>query len=111
MVRLRGDRITVETVRRTDFVVYGLTWFSSWCLSVEYLSLREGLGELCRKFALRRVINCPMSRPGVPILSTGLMAELRGGNPEAAGRLVEFFYPELRRLVSARMLGELSNHT
>jgi len=39
------------------------------------------------------------------------MAELRGGNPEAAGRLVEFFYPELRRLVSARMLGERSNHT
>jgi RNA polymerase sigma-70 factor (ECF subfamily) len=40
-----------------------------------------------------------------------LMAELRGGSPEAAGKLVEFFYPELRRLASVRMLGERSNHT
>ena len=40
-----------------------------------------------------------------------LMAELRGGSPEAAGKLVEHFYPELRRLASARMLGERSNHT
>lgn len=40
-----------------------------------------------------------------------LMAELRGGSPEAAGKLVELFYPELRRLATARMLGERSNHT
>ena len=40
-----------------------------------------------------------------------LMAELREGNPEAAGKLVELFYPELRRLASARMLGERANHT
>src|SRR5258708_22161621 len=40
-----------------------------------------------------------------------LMAELRQGSPEAAGKLVELFYPELRRLASARMLGERSNHT
>ena len=40
-----------------------------------------------------------------------LMAELRGGSPEAAGKLVEAFYPELRRLASTRMLGERSNHT
>ena len=39
------------------------------------------------------------------------MAELRGGSPEAAGKLVEYFYPELRRLASVRMLGERSNHT
>ena len=39
------------------------------------------------------------------------MAELRGGSPEAAGKLVELFYPELRRLASVRMLGERSNHT
>lgn len=39
------------------------------------------------------------------------MAEFRGGSPEAAGKLVELFYPELRRLASARMLGERSNHT
>ena len=40
-----------------------------------------------------------------------LMAELRGGSPEAAGRLVELFYPELRRLATARMLRERVNHT
>ncbi len=39
------------------------------------------------------------------------MAEFRGGSPEAAGKLVELFYPELRRLATARMLGERSNHT
>src|SRR5689334_14266648 len=39
------------------------------------------------------------------------MAELRLGSPEAAGKLVELFYPELRRLASARMCGERSNHT
>jgi RNA polymerase sigma factor (TIGR02999 family) len=39
------------------------------------------------------------------------MAEFRGGSPEAAGKLVELFYPELRRLASARMLGERANHT
>ena len=40
-----------------------------------------------------------------------LMAELRLGSPAAAGKLVELFYPELRRLASARMLGERWNHT
>jgi RNA polymerase sigma factor (TIGR02999 family) len=40
-----------------------------------------------------------------------LMAGLRSGNPEAAGKLVELFYPELRRLAVARMLGERANHT
>jgi RNA polymerase sigma factor (TIGR02999 family) len=40
-----------------------------------------------------------------------LMAEFRRGSPEAAGQLVELFYPELRRLASARMLGERLNHT
>jgi RNA polymerase sigma factor (TIGR02999 family) len=39
------------------------------------------------------------------------MAELRGGSPDAAGKLVELFYPELRRLAATRMLGERSNHT
>jgi len=39
------------------------------------------------------------------------MAEFRGGSPEAAGRLVDLFYPELRRLASSRMLGERQNHT
>jgi RNA polymerase sigma-70 factor (ECF subfamily) len=39
------------------------------------------------------------------------MAEFRGGSPEAAGKLVEVFYPELRRLASSKMLGERCNHT
>src|SRR5438132_5380198 len=39
------------------------------------------------------------------------MAELRGGSPEAAGKLIELFYPELRRLAAVRMLGERANHT
>jgi RNA polymerase sigma-70 factor (ECF subfamily) len=39
------------------------------------------------------------------------MAEFRGGSPDAAGKLVELFYPELRRLASVRMIGERSNHT
>jgi len=49
--------------------------------------------------------------PEIPESVNGLMADLRGGNPEAAGKLVGFFYPELRRLASSRMLGERSNHT
>ncbi len=40
-----------------------------------------------------------------------LMGQLRGGSPEAAGKLVELFYPELRRLAIARMQGERTNHT
>lgn len=39
------------------------------------------------------------------------MAELRAGSTEAAGKLVELFYPELRRLASARMHRESLNHT
>jgi RNA polymerase sigma factor (TIGR02999 family) len=53
--------------------------------------------------------------PGVeapgPESVSGLMAEFRVGSPDAAGKLVEIFYPELRRLASARMIGERSNHT
>src|ERR1700722_16648982 len=40
-----------------------------------------------------------------------LMTEFRGGSPEAAGKLVQVFYPELRRLASARMRQEQFNHT
>ena len=40
-----------------------------------------------------------------------LMAGLRSGSPEAAGKLVELFYPELRRLATTRMLREQANHT
>ena len=40
-----------------------------------------------------------------------LMADLRVGRPAAAGKLIELFYPELRRLASARMQHERANHT
>jgi len=40
-----------------------------------------------------------------------LMASFRNGDHEAAGRLVELFYPELRRIAAARMRAERPNHT
>lgn len=40
-----------------------------------------------------------------------LMAELRRGNPAAAGQLVERFYPELKRLAVANMDRERPGHT
>jgi RNA polymerase sigma factor (TIGR02999 family) len=39
------------------------------------------------------------------------MARFRQGDQEAAGRLVELFYPELRRIAAARMRGERPDHT
>jgi len=40
-----------------------------------------------------------------------LMADFRSGNREAANRLVELFYPELRRLAAKRMKQERRDHT
>ena len=40
-----------------------------------------------------------------------LMGEFRGGDQQAAGRLVELFYPELRRIAAARMRSERLDHT
>jgi RNA polymerase sigma factor (TIGR02999 family) len=40
-----------------------------------------------------------------------LMASFRSGDHEAAGRLVELFYPELRRIAAARMRAERPGHT
>jgi len=40
-----------------------------------------------------------------------LMTSFRGGDHEAAGRLVELFYPELRRIAAARMRSERPDHT
>src|SRR5215469_2215039 len=40
-----------------------------------------------------------------------LMASFRNGDHEAAGRLVELFYPELRRIAAARMRAERADHT
>ncbi len=39
------------------------------------------------------------------------MASFRRGDHEAAGRLVELFYPELRRIAAARMRSERPDHT
>src|SRR3954454_23260191 len=40
-----------------------------------------------------------------------LMARVRQGDHESAGRLVELFYPELRRIAAARMRAERPDHT
>src|SRR5205085_9193052 len=40
-----------------------------------------------------------------------LMDSFRQGNPSAAAKLVELFYPELRRLASAKMQGERQGHS
>lgn len=40
-----------------------------------------------------------------------LMRRFRRGDKQAAGALVELFYPELRRLAAARMRSEQANHT
>src|SRR5215472_15210215 len=39
------------------------------------------------------------------------MASFRNGDQEAAGRLVELFYPGLRRIAAARMRAERPGHT
>jgi RNA polymerase sigma factor (TIGR02999 family) len=39
------------------------------------------------------------------------MVELRKGNREAAGQLMELLWPELRRLAAAQMTRERANHT
>lgn len=41
----------------------------------------------------------------------GLMSEFRAGYADAAGRLVEVLYPELRRLAAAKMSRERADHT
>jgi RNA polymerase sigma factor (TIGR02999 family) len=40
-----------------------------------------------------------------------LMANFRNGDHDAAGRLVELFYPELRRIAAVRMRSERPDHT
>jgi RNA polymerase sigma factor (TIGR02999 family) len=67
--------------------------------------------RMARKWARLSARIQAMAAPNSPDLCNRLMAEFRGGSPEAAGKLVDFFYPELRRLASGRMLGERANHT
>ena len=52
-----------------------------------------------------------MAAPTGPDSPARLMSELRNGSIEAAGKLIERFYPELRRLASGRMAAERGNHT
>ncbi len=40
-----------------------------------------------------------------------LMSRFRSGDREAAGALVDLFYPELRRIAAARMRGERPEHS
>src|SRR5260370_11451419 len=71
----------------------------------------RGLGKVCQKTPHARSDKIHDVMAAGPESVNGLMAEFRVGSPEAAGKLVELFYPELRRLATARMLGERSNHT
>lgn len=48
---------------------------------------------------------------GAPATIRQLMTDLRSGQPGAADRLIELFYPELRRMAAARMRREQSDHT
>lgn len=52
-----------------------------------------------------------MVTPDAAELTNRLMAEFRAGSSDAAGKLVDLFYPELRRLASSRMIAERGNHT
>ena len=51
----------------------------------------------------------------LPTLAPGriarLLSNLRAGDRNATGELVEIFYPELRRIAAARMRAERVNHT
>jgi len=46
-----------------------------------------------------------------PDTAARLMARFRNGDYEAAGRLVELFYPELRRIAASPMRAERPDHT
>src|SRR3954454_298637 len=46
-----------------------------------------------------------------PETVASLMSSFRAGDRTAAGRLVEIFYPELRRIAAARMRAERLDHT
>lgn len=48
--------------------------------------------------------------PGLETIGE-LMARFRHGDKAAAGKLVEIFFPELRRMAAARMKRERSEHT
>ena len=49
--------------------------------------------------------------PAAPDTVARLMTQFRKGDKAAADQLVEFLYPELRRLAAAKMTAERSEHT
>ena len=70
-----------------------------------YHSFRIFLGSV--KLAIE--VTAPLSVQSETVAR--LMASFRSGDHEAAGRLVELFYPELRRIAAARMRSERADHT
>jgi RNA polymerase sigma factor (TIGR02999 family) len=62
-----------------------------------------------RRVTLATELTLPTALP--PDTVARLMANFRNGDAEAAGRLVELFYPELRRIAAARMRAERADHT
>jgi RNA polymerase sigma factor (TIGR02999 family) len=52
-----------------------------------------------------------MQGQSTPEKVSGLFAQFRHGNREAAGQLVELLYPELRRIAASKMKTERPEHT
>jgi RNA polymerase sigma factor (TIGR02999 family) len=73
----------------------------------------EQSGRLYRRFEIFSGINwlSNVAASLQPDTVVGLMASFRNGDHDAAGRLVELFYPELRRIAAARMRAERPDHT
>jgi RNA polymerase sigma factor (TIGR02999 family) len=66
---------------------------------------------LCNLFPSGGKLDTEVTASLQPDSVARLMASFRKGDHEAAGRLVELFYPELRRIAAARMRAERVNHT
>src|SRR4051794_6746817 len=54
-------------------------------------------------------MTAPLSRQSATVAR--LMVSFRSGDHEAAGRMVELFCPELRRIAAVRMRAERPDHT
>lgn len=85
------------------------------CTAPDCSAYSEGEGQriVCQqipnKFENAKIALVPVD--ALPDAIPQLMAQFRGGSSAAAGKLVEMFYPELRRLAVSRMRREASNHT
>jgi RNA polymerase sigma factor (TIGR02999 family) len=63
------------------------------------------------KILLQSIQLRDMNDPGNHDLVASSMAALRRGSREAVDQLVEWFYPELRRMAASKMNRERGNHT